>query len=145
MLGGVCGGLGAYLNVDPTLIRVVVVVVGVFSGFGVPLYFALWLFLPLEERSSDQTMAERIREGADEIADRAREIADDFGRSTSHPGRGTTIAIAATLIVLGLVFLLRNLGFAWMRWLSPGTLWPAIPIVVGLVLLWRWWKEDRSE
>jgi phage shock protein C len=47
MISGVCGGLARYLNVDATLIRVLVVVAFVFSGFfpvGV-LYLIAWALM----------------------------------------------------------------------------------------------------
>ncbi|QWC86037.1 PspC domain-containing protein [Nocardioidaceae bacterium] len=46
-LGGVAGGLARHLAIDPLLVRVVLVVLGLF-GVGVALYVALWLLLPDE-------------------------------------------------------------------------------------------------
>ena len=42
ILGGVCGGLGEYFDIDPTLVRIVYVIVTVATGvfIGVALYFA---------------------------------------------------------------------------------------------------------
>jgi phage shock protein C len=49
MLGGVCGGLGEYLDVDPTLIRVLWVVVTVLgAGTGLIAYIILWFLIPVE-------------------------------------------------------------------------------------------------
>lgn len=46
-LGGVCGGLGEYLEKDPTLIRVIFVLIILFSfGFGVLAYLLMWLVIP---------------------------------------------------------------------------------------------------
>jgi phage shock protein C len=47
-LGGVCGGLGQYFRVDPTLIRLIVTFVCILSGF-IPLilaYIIMWAVLP---------------------------------------------------------------------------------------------------
>lgn len=47
VLAGVCGGLADYLDVDPTLVRVLWVVVTLFSvGIGVVAYLLLWLLAP---------------------------------------------------------------------------------------------------
>lgn len=48
MLGGVCGGLGEYLNTDPTIIRVLFVIITLFGFAGVFLYLAMWLIVPEE-------------------------------------------------------------------------------------------------
>jgi phage shock protein C len=46
MLAGVCGGLAEYFNLDPTLIRVLFVVLAVLGGSGVVLYLAMWIIVP---------------------------------------------------------------------------------------------------
>lgn len=46
-IAGVCGGIADYLRVDPTLIRVATVVVGVFTFPMVPiLYLIAWAIIP---------------------------------------------------------------------------------------------------
>lgn len=49
MLGGVCGGIGAYFGVDPTLIRLGFALLAVL-GLGSPvlLYLLLWIIVPLD-------------------------------------------------------------------------------------------------
>ncbi len=55
MLGGVCGGVGEYLDIDPNIIRIVLVIVlalGIVTLFW-PLfcfvvYLAAWILLPEE-------------------------------------------------------------------------------------------------
>ena len=48
MLGGVCGGLGKYFNVDPTLVRLVFVVATLLGGPGLLIYVILWIITPRE-------------------------------------------------------------------------------------------------
>lgn len=47
MIGGVCSGLAAYMNVDPAIVRILFAIV-TFGGFGVGflLYLVLWMVLP---------------------------------------------------------------------------------------------------
>lgn len=47
-LAGVCGGLGEYFGVDPTLIRIAFVLVTIFAGTGLLLYIILALIIPEE-------------------------------------------------------------------------------------------------
>lgn len=51
ILAGVCGGIAEYLDIDPTVIRVLYAVLSIFSvGFpGVLLYIILMVLIP-EER-----------------------------------------------------------------------------------------------
>ena len=48
-LAGVCGGLGVYLDADPTIIRLVVILLVIFTGFfpGIVGYVLAWLIVPL--------------------------------------------------------------------------------------------------
>ena len=45
-VAGVAGGLGRHFDIDPTIIRVLLVVLSFFGGAGVLLYAAIWLFVP---------------------------------------------------------------------------------------------------
>jgi phage shock protein C len=49
LLGGVCGGLAEWLDWDPTLVRILYVVVSVCSAAfpGTLVYVVLWLVMPL--------------------------------------------------------------------------------------------------
>jgi len=51
MIAGVCAGIAEYFNLDKTLVRVLYVILAVFSaGFpGLLLYILLWLIMPLNE------------------------------------------------------------------------------------------------
>ncbi|MGN6312219.1 MAG: PspC domain-containing protein [Rhodanobacteraceae bacterium] len=51
MIAGVVGGLAAYFGVDSSLLRVVYVLVSIFSAAfpGVLVYVILWLLVPQED------------------------------------------------------------------------------------------------
>ena len=49
MIGGVCAGLAEYLDIDPTIVRIVWVLVVLFAGFGILLYVILWLIMPKQQ------------------------------------------------------------------------------------------------
>ncbi|MHC5108475.1 MAG: PspC domain-containing protein [Planctomycetota bacterium] len=50
-LAGVCGGLGEYFGIDPTVVRVAYVLLSIFSvAFpGLIVYIILWLVIPERE------------------------------------------------------------------------------------------------
>ena len=50
MIGGVCRGLAEWLGWDPTLVRVLYVLVSVFSAAfpGLLVYVILWMVMPVE-------------------------------------------------------------------------------------------------
>ena len=47
-IAGVCGGLGKYLGIDPTVIRIIFVLLVVFAGTGILAYLILALLMPNE-------------------------------------------------------------------------------------------------
>jgi phage shock protein PspC (stress-responsive transcriptional regulator) len=52
MIAGVAAGVADYLGVDPTVIRIVFVVLTFVGGTGLPLYLAGWLLIPDPDRGS---------------------------------------------------------------------------------------------
>ncbi len=52
MLAGVCGGLGEYLGIDPTLVRLAVALMAIFGGHGLLFYLILWLIVPEAPQSA---------------------------------------------------------------------------------------------
>lgn len=106
MIGGVCGGLGEYLNVDPTIMRLVAVLLVFANGIGLLAYIIAWIIIP----RNPEIMAEVV------VTERS-----DLNRLL--PG--------LALIFLGLVFLLNNL----IPWFRFRFLWPLILIVLGIFIL----------
>ena len=47
MICGVCGGVGDYFNIDPTIIRLLLVLLG-FTGTGIIAYFIAAIIIPDE-------------------------------------------------------------------------------------------------
>ncbi len=66
MIGGVCGGIGEYFSIDPTLIRIIFVGI-FFLGVGFPLigYMLLWIIIP----PAPPKVAGELTETAPEITD----------------------------------------------------------------------------
>jgi phage shock protein C len=46
-IAGVCGGLAEYLDLDPTLVRILWLLLVFFGGTGILAYLILWIALPV--------------------------------------------------------------------------------------------------
>ncbi len=59
-LAGVCAGIAEYLEVDPTISRVLYLLGTIITGFfpGIFIYFALALIMPVDPRSCDADKAD---------------------------------------------------------------------------------------
>lgn len=111
MLAGVCGGLGHYFEVDPTLVRIVYAVITLLTGLlgGVVLYLLLAVIMPSGSSPDSDDLA--------------------------PPSAGALTSAGLILVVLGALLLVANYGLlAWWAW---ARMWPVIIIVAGLILLAR--------
>lgn len=48
IIGGVCGGLGQFLDIDPTILRCIWALAILFAGLGLPIYLMCWIAIPKE-------------------------------------------------------------------------------------------------
>ena len=46
MVAGVCGGLADYFDIDPTVIRVLFLILAVFGGSGLVVDLVMWIVVP---------------------------------------------------------------------------------------------------
>ena len=50
-IAGVCGGIANYLNIDPTVVRIIFLLALLFGGFGFWAYLIVWIAAPEDSRS----------------------------------------------------------------------------------------------
>lgn len=125
VLGGVCGGLGRYLGIDPTFVRLFFILLTLGDGMGLFIYFLLWIIVPEEGAVEGSTLADNAHAAGEELR---------ASFHTPHPQAGLYAGIA--LVLLGAYFLARNF-FPWLHWLDFEVIWPVLLIVGGLALLLR--------
>ncbi|MCL5019770.1 MAG: PspC domain-containing protein [Patescibacteria group bacterium] len=126
IIGGVAGGLGEYLEIDPTLIRIIFVLLTVFGGSGILIYIILWILVPSEEHAGLKS-EDYIKKNTKEMGAKAKSFADGLGMSSKDNSKSL---LGLVIIVVGLFFLFGNLGFVQFRFF-----WPLLLILVGLFLL----------
>lgn len=56
MIGGVCGGLGQYFNIDPTLVRLIFVLLFLTGSAGFWIYIILLIVIPEEPQGSSEVI-----------------------------------------------------------------------------------------
>lgn len=129
MLGGVCGGLGPYLGIDPALVRIFFILLTISGGAGVLIYLICWVVMPLE---GGEAVA-----SATPVATDADPIGARIGAAARQTSPQAALLIGAALLLFGTVALLRNLGMPWVEWIDAGTLWPLLLIGGGVALMLR--------
>jgi phage shock protein C len=58
MVAGVAAGIAEHLDLDVTLVRIVLVVLAFIGGLAVPLYIAAWLLIP--DEGAEMSVAEDL-------------------------------------------------------------------------------------
>ncbi len=54
MISGVCGGIGEYFGIDPTIVRVIYALIAIFSfGTAVLIYIVLAIIIPRDDGTID--------------------------------------------------------------------------------------------
>jgi phage shock protein PspC (stress-responsive transcriptional regulator) len=122
---GVCSGLAGYFDLDPTVVRIVFVLLVLFPFLplagGIVLYGALWLIMPEPPAEDAGTSPART---------------SDASRAA---GPSATVIFGGFLLLLGLLFLFQRVfAFVWPAWwtLHVGIfIWPALLVVIGAVIM----------
>jgi phage shock protein C len=122
MVAGVCGGLGMYLGLDPTWVRLFFVALAFANGFGFLAYFVLAILMPQAPEGQEIEMPEL---------------------PLSQNPQAAKLA-GGTLILLGVFFFLDNLHLPWLRWVDFDILWPLLLVLAGGVLLVRATRTEGS-
>jgi phage shock protein PspC (stress-responsive transcriptional regulator) len=129
MIGGVCGGLGVFLNIDPIFIRLLFILLLFGSDFGFILYLLLWILVPEEGKDfgfKDESFGTKIRSMGDDIQGAV---------SQPHPQAGLILGIG--LIVIGGLLFIDRLNIIWLDWFDFDILWPILLVIGGIALLFR--------
>ena len=132
VIGGVCGGIAYFFSVDPSLIRLIFILVTIFGGSGILLYLILWIIIP-SESSVTPISQSSMRENVDEIKEKAQKFAEDI-KVSSQKG-GSKKLFGYILLGLGVLFLLGNFGFFHIFNLER--LWPLILIALAFGILFK--------
>ena len=115
ILGGVAGGIAARFGWDVTVVRIVLVLLALVSGFGAAGYVVAWLVLPPE--GSSEAIAARA------VSDR----------------RGLTLVLALVPVLVLLLVVLSVLRVSFLTSFVP----PLMISAAGLVLIYRNAEDDE--
>jgi len=137
MFGGVCGGLGAYLGINPAYVRLFFVLLIFGNGIGILLYLLIWIMIPLDGQIQPASLAQNVQVGSHEIAAQTRAVGEDLRGILREPQTLLGVLVGSALILVGLLYLLPNFHLEWLSWLKFDLIWPVLLIFGGLALLIR--------
>ncbi|HLV10659.1 MAG TPA: PspC domain-containing protein [Halanaerobiales bacterium] len=152
MIGGVCGGLAEYFDIDPTLVRLALLLLFFARGTGLLVYIIAWIIIPERseriENNEDQGKQEwksgeiTLKRKTENTGENKVEKADgsnmekgleaDNSRENSSNNR-RSLFLGVAMVILGIFFFLENWipRFRWERY------WPMLLVVVGVAILFK--------
>ena len=122
MIGGVCGGLAEYFDIDPVFVRILFVVAVFAGGSGVLAYIICWIIIP------EQPSAAAPATPAPAPTQPDSSQPPPAPAPTEHRG-GASVGIV--LVIIGGLFLAHN----FLPHFHFGDLWPLILILLGVAIL----------
>ena len=121
MIAGVCAGLGQYLSVDPTIVRLVFVLLAFYNLLGVWVYIVLAVVMPVAPEDFEES----------------------FQQFSLTENTQTVRVLGGGLILLGVLAFLSTLDFRLFAWLNLSNFWPALIILLGVMLLVRGFASEE--
>ncbi|MDD5530737.1 MAG: PspC domain-containing protein [bacterium] len=127
-IGGVCGGMGEYFEIDPVLIRVIWVAAIILAGAGIVAYIIAWAVIPLQpeqeetDKPDKQTAPTPVNKPSLEERRKSRRVVSGL-----------------IIITIGVLFLVNNLFSYW----DFEKFWPLILIVLGIAILIMEPRKER--
>ncbi len=112
IIGGVCGGIAEYFEIDPTLVRLLAILIVFVGGVGIIAYIVAWIIIP--QNPEEVLEQEQI-----------------YSSSEGHEDRNKHVWGGVILIMLGLFFLAKSFfpHFVLVKF------WPVILVIVGIGLI----------
>lgn len=120
VIAGICGGIGEFLNIDSTLVRIIWVFTFLLGGAGLLAYLIGLLIVPERDERSDYI---------------------EVGSETSEGSSTTTDTgkwLGVALIIFGVLFLFKNV-FGWINFIR---FWPVALIVIGVGIVVKGFRSN---
>jgi len=142
-IGGVCAGIANYMNVDPTIVRLLFAII-TFGGFGmgILIYLALWIILPVREL--DTYVGKRFFRNPDDKV--ISGVAGGLAAYFNKPSWAFRLIFAAPILLNILFGVLNGIFFMWQRDIFPNIFIGSFSgtFILAYIILWIVLPEARS-
>lgn len=132
VLGGVCSGFGAYFNIDPWIVRIIMICLVIFGGVNVLLYFIFWVAMPKAVTTADRLMMKGKRVDVNSIEDAVKKEWSETKSGIKNAGRNAQSSSFLQIvgkffrIGFGVLFIFFSVlvlaGFVWAMFSSSATI-----------------------
>lgn len=132
---GVCGGLAEYFDIDPTVVRLIAVLLIIWGGVGLLAYIIAGLVIP--EAPEGMKMSDK-KTNKEEFSKKVESAAQQIKETVEKKSHGDKRWIGGVvLITLGMLFLIHQ----FVPFLDFGKTWPLFLIILGVIVIFGGTKE----
>src|ERR1051326_1535460 len=127
MIDGICGGVAEYFGIDPTLVRIVWVLLTLLDGSAFLLYIAAMIIMPVKPQQI--------------------EVQPPGGPAGGHQGPDKRRFWGMLLVLIGAFALIINLGwFSDIHWwsISGSVVLPILLILLGIILIYTYTRRGTE-
>ena len=139
IVAGIGGGLGEYLDIDPVIIRIIIILITIFNGIGLLIYIIMWIVIP-EEPYSATSDHNKYGEGAEAKPDTGNISSENIVNENEPKSSGGRIVFGIILILIGLVFLSEK----YFPFLDFEFVFAVGLIVLGVSLLFNFFNKREN-
>ena len=129
VIGGVCGGIGDYMDIDPVIIRLIFLGLLIITQSFFWVYLVLWILIPYDTQNSNIDFSERMHG-----------VGDDIRTAVHSPNTNYTIYIGGALVLIGGSLLAKNYIPHFFYYIDKAML-PLVFIGIGAYVLVRAFRE----
>lgn len=143
IIAGVCAGLAEYFAVDPTIVRLIFILITLLWGSGILIYLILWLLMPKNPNEPALIDEEKMKEFVQDVKEKAQDFKESLKKESGaaelkskdiNKRRGGILGWI--LIIAGGLLLLKNI-FPWTFGFYASRYWPVVFLVIGIILLFH--------
>lgn len=152
VFSGVCAGLGHYFSIDVVFVRIILVLLSIFSsGIFVFIYILLWISVPEAKTTAEKLLMKgkpinisniekKVREGFEQVSEKVKDVDyEKYGNKINKGFKSTTKGVG-NLVSSGIEIIAKLIG-AFIIFIAASTLISLLFVLVG-VLLFNLSKAD---
>ncbi len=123
VLGGVCGGLGTYFNIDPVWIRIIFLLLLLAGGVTLLVYIILWIVIPKAETPSQklemrgeritvENIEKSVKKEYEKVKDNLKKVKDTKGYRKTRDTTNEVMSALGSILTVFLKIILMIIGIA---------------------------------
>ncbi len=134
VISGVCGGIGKYFGIDPTIVRIIWAICIFAMGTGVLAYIIAMIIIPVEPL-----------EGEPEVTkpDGSVDLYRSEQANVNVNSKTLLLVIGSIILLVGILFLIGNIfgTIGWVFSIGSKIFWPLVIIGAGVAVLIGYFRK----